>query len=40
MTSELKFDLSFEIRDLNYPGIYVHFVSNCHFSGLWDQGGL
>ena len=24
----------FEISNLNYPGIYVHITSNCHFGGL------
>ena len=34
VTSGVKFDLSFEIRNLNYPGIYVHIASNHTFSGL------
>ena len=33
-TSEIKFDLSFEIDNLNYPLIYVHISSNSHFGGL------
>ena len=34
MTSEVKFDLNFEISNLNYPGIYVHIASNCYFDGF------
>ena len=29
--SEVKFELRFEVRIFNYPGIYVHIASNCHF---------
>ena len=34
MASEFKFDLRFEISNLNYPGIIVHVASNSHFGGL------
>ena len=34
VTSEVKFYFSFETRNLNYPGIYVHIAFNYHFSGL------
>ena len=33
-TSEIKFDLRFEINNLNYPLIYVLISSNSHFGGL------
>ena len=31
---EVKFDLRFEISNLNYLGIHVHIASNSHFGGL------
>ena len=31
---EANFDLRFEISNLNYPGTYVHVVSNSCLSGL------
>ena len=31
---EVKFDLRFEISNLNYLGIHVHIASNGHFGGL------
>ena len=34
MASEFKFDLKFEISNLNYPSIIVHVASNSHFGGL------
>ena len=33
-TSQIKFDLRFEMDNLNYPLIYVHISSNSHFGGL------
>ena len=40
IASELKFDLRFEIINLNYPGIIVHVASNSQFGGLGGHGGL
>ena len=34
MASEFKFDLRFEISNLNYPGIIVHVALNSYFGGL------
>ena len=31
---DLKFGLSIEMWNLNYPGIHVHVASNSHFGGL------
>ena len=31
---EANFDLRFEFSNLNYPGTYVHDVSNSHLGGL------
>ena len=40
VVSEANFDLRFEIRNLKYPGTYVHVVSNSPLGGLWGHGGL
>ena len=40
MASELKFNLRFQISNLNYPGIIVDVVSNSHLGGLRGYGGL
>ena len=34
MASEFKFDLRFEISNLNYHGIDVHVASKSHFNGF------
>ena len=34
MASRVKFDLGFEISNLNYLGIHVHIVLYSHFCGL------
>ena len=34
MASEFKFDLRFEISNLNYPGMDVHVATNSNFGGL------
>ena len=39
VASEFKFDLRFEISNLNYPGIHVHIAYNSHFCGLLGHGG-
>ena len=31
---EVKFDIRFEISNLNYLGIHVYIASNGHFGGL------
>ena len=40
MASKVKYDLRFEISNLNYHGIDVHTASYSFFGGLWDHGGL
>ena len=40
IASEVKFNLGFEISNLNYPGIHVHVAPNSHFGGLGGHGGL
>ena len=40
MTSEVKFDLSFEIGNLDYPGIHVHVASNSQTVDLRGHGSL
>ena len=32
--SEVKFELGFEISNLDYPGIHMHITSNSHLGGL------
>ena len=34
VVSEANFDLRFEFSNLNYPGTYVHVVSNSRLGGL------
>ena len=34
MASEVKFDLRFELSNLDYPGIHVHVASNIHIVDL------
>ena len=38
--SDVKFDLRFEMTNLNYHGIHVHIASDSHLGGLWGHGGL
>ena len=40
MTSEVKFDLIFEISNLDCPGIHVHVASNSHIVDLRGHGSL
>ena len=40
MTSEVKFDLRFEISNLNYHGNNVHAASNSHIVDLIGHGSL
>ena len=40
MTSEVKFDLRFELSNLDYPSIHVHVASNCHIVDLRGHGSL
>ena len=40
VVTKVKFDLRFEISNLNYPGIHVHVASNGHLHGLWGHDGL
>ena len=40
MAWEVKFDLRFEICNLNYPGIHVHVATNSHLDGLWGHDSL
>ena len=40
MTSEVKFDLIFEISNLDYPGIHVHVASNSHIVDLRGHDSL
>ena len=39
MASLFKFDLKFEISNVNNPGIIVHVASNSHFGGPINQQG-
>ena len=40
MISDIKFDLTFEICNDDYPGIHVHTAYNSLFGGLWGHGSL
>ena len=40
LTSEIKFDLRFEISNLDYPVIHVHVASNSHIVDLRGHGSL
>ena len=40
MISNIKFDLAFEISNVDYPGIHAHIVYNSLFGGLWSHGSL
>ena len=40
MTSLIKFDIQFEMTNLNFAGIYVYDGSNGHYDGLWGHGDL
>ena len=40
MISEVKFDLRFEISNLDYPGIHVHVASNSHIMDLRGHDSL
>ena len=40
MASGFKFELRFEINNLNYPDIHVYIASNGHFGDLWGHGDL
>ena len=33
LASKFKFDLRIDIRNLNHPGVHVHFASDGHFGG-------
>ena len=40
LTSEVKFDLRFELSNFDYPGIHVHVAYNCYFVDLGGHGSL
>ena len=40
MTSKVKFDLRFEISNLDYSGTHVHFASNSHIVDVRGHGSL
>ena len=40
MASKVRYDLRFEISNLNYHGIDVHIASNSFLGSLWGHGGL
>ena len=40
VNSKVKFDLRFDISNLDYPGIHAHIASNSHFGGLRGHGDL
>ena len=40
MTSEVKFDLGFELCDLNYPDIHVHIASINSLNRISGHGKL